>query len=289
MNCYRCGAVMHETVTRLPGEYSGERFEVSTRAMVCPKCGYKTLHARQIDEYTTRLADLYRKKKSLLTAKEIQKIRTSLGMSQEGFAKYLNVGVASVKRWELGKAQDRSSDELIRIKCSLPRAEQNVADVLFRQGGEADEFSGKRPFNFTKLANVVLYFLWEVKSVHQPLGPLHVNKLCWYADAANYKRCGVSITGSRYARLPLGPVLDDYSLIFRELQSKGIVAVKDATRLDPLMPMDGKLFSPEECDSLKRVWHRFRARLHRIVDDSHEERAWKETPHAGLISFDFVR
>jgi len=30
--------------------------------------------------------------------------------------------VASVKRWELGKVQEKSMDDLIRIKCSLPSA-----------------------------------------------------------------------------------------------------------------------------------------------------------------------
>jgi putative zinc finger/helix-turn-helix YgiT family protein len=260
-----------------------------THAMVCPKCGYTTLHASQIDEYTTKLADLYRKKKSLLTAKEIQKIRTSLGMSQDEFAKYLNVGVASVKRWELGKAQDRSSDELIRIKCSLPRAEQNVADVLLRQGGEADEFSGKRLFDFTKLANVILYFLWQARGMGQKLGPLHVNKFCWYADAENYRRHRVSITGSRYARLPLGPVLDDYRLIFRELRRQEIIAEDRTQMLEPRQETNLQVFSKDETASMERVWHRYRNRMYKVVGDSHEEPAWKQTPHAELISFELVK
>ena len=289
MNCYRCGAVMHEKTAMLPGEYAGEKFEVTTRAMVCPKCGYKTLHASQMNEYMTRLADRYRKKQSLLTAGEIRRIRTRLGMSQEEFARYLGVGSASVKRWELGKAQDRSSDELIRIKSSLERAEQNLADVLLRQEGEADEFTGKRPFSFTKLANVILFFLWQARQNHRKIGPLHVNKLCWYADAENYKRHGVSITGSRYARLPLGPVLHDYQLIFRELAKRGFITAKGATILEPLKAFEPGSLPEQERECLVRVWSRFRHRLARIVTDSHEAKAWKETPHAELISFDLVK
>ena len=66
----------------------------------------------------------------LLTSSEIRRIRIDLGMSQEEFATYLSVGVASVKRWELGKAQEKSMDDLVRIKCSLPSARRNVARLM---------------------------------------------------------------------------------------------------------------------------------------------------------------
>ena len=285
MNCYRCGKAMQEKVEKLPGKYAGEQFEVSTKAMVCPACGYKTLHANQIDEFRTKLADAYRGKHRLLTSKEIREIRTLLGMTQEEFAKYLNVGVASVKRWELGQAQDKSSDELIRIKCSLPKAEENLAEVLFRQGGEPGTHTGGRRFSFVKLANVVLFFLERAAEADGTLGPLHINKLCWYADAENYRRHGVSITGSRYARLPWGPALDDYRLIFRELQGRGFVSAKGVDRLTPLQTFNPSEFSEKELKTLHDVWNRFKGRLKQIVAESHEEKAWKQTPHAELISF----
>jgi hypothetical protein len=39
-------------------------------------------------------------------------------MSQQEFANFLGVGVASVKRWELGKIQDKLHDDLIRQKTA---------------------------------------------------------------------------------------------------------------------------------------------------------------------------
>ena len=289
MNCFKCGKAVQEETTRLPGEYAGEKFEVATAAMVCPSCGYTTLHARQIDAFRTKLADLHRQKHALLTSQGIREIRARLGMTQEEFAEYLKVGVASVKRWELGQVQDRSSDELMRLKCSLPMAEQNVAEVLFRQGGVVDEFSGKRAFSFTKLANVILFFLDKAVGAHRSLGPLHINKLCWYADADHYRRHGVSITGSRYARLPWGPALDGYTMIFKELQGRGFIEAKGVRKLVPLQRVNEQDFSRQELDSLERIWNRFKDHLEQIVDASHKERAWEETPHAELISYKFIK
>lgn len=289
MNCYQCGEEMRTQRARMPGEYAGEKFLVETEAVVCPKCGYTTLHASQIDAFATKLADKYRTKHGLLTSVQIRTIRTKLGKSQEAFAKYLNVGVASVKRWELGKVQDKSSDELIRLKSSLAQAEQNVATILFNQGGESDEFSGGRNFSITKLGQSTLFFLQKASELRIPLGPLHINKLCWYADAESYRRNGISITGTRYARLPWGPVIDDYRLVFRELQRRGIIETHGVNKLKPLQPFRPNEFQPGELRALESVWNRFKGRLNRIVAESHQERAWRQTGHAELISFRFVK
>lgn len=273
----------------MPGEYAGEKFRVETEAMVCPECGYAALHASQIDAFATRLADKFRAKHGLLTSAQIRAIRNQLGMSQEEFAKYLNVGIASVKRWELGKVQDKSSDELIRLKSNLARAEQNVALILFNQGGGADQFSGGRNFSIIKLGQSMLFFLQKASERKIPLGPLHVNKLCWYADAESYRHNGVTITGTRYARLPLGPVIDDYRRVFRELQRRGIIAAQGVDRLKALQPFRPEEFQPDELRALKNIWDRFKGRLNKIVAESHEEKAWRQTGHAELISFKLVK
>ena len=135
MNCLRCGSELEKKVTTMEGDYAGEPYRVPAEAMVCRKCGYRTLHASQIDAFSTAVADAYRKRHGLLTSSEIRETRDELGMSQQGFASYLSVGVASVKRWELGKVQERSMDDLIRIKCSLPSARRNVARLMVLKRG----------------------------------------------------------------------------------------------------------------------------------------------------------
>ena len=287
VDCYRCGSEMKVGLANFEGEYAGRNFDVSAEGLLCPQCGYKTLHASQIDAFKTIVADAYRIAESLLTSTDIRKVRTQLRMSQDEFAECLNVGVASVKRWELGKAQDKSMDELIRLKCDLARAEQNVEDVLFSHGNSS-EFSGNRPFSLHKLGHLILFFLQRAKAKHKVIGALHVNKLCWYADAWNFARSGVSITGTQYARLPLGPAIDEYRIIFKALQTQAFINAKKMDAFVPLREFDQAAFPSEEIGVMEQVWQSFGGRLGAIVDASHEEDAWKKTDHANLISYRLV-
>ncbi len=50
-------------------------------------------------------------------------------MSQSKFADYLGVGVASVKRWEMGKIQEHAMDELVRLKTEPEAARRNLKTV----------------------------------------------------------------------------------------------------------------------------------------------------------------
>jgi DNA-binding XRE family transcriptional regulator len=71
-------------------------------------------------EYGRLLADEYRAAHGLLTSVEIRSRRKQLGMSQEEFANHVGVGVASVKRWEMGKIQDERSNKLIIERTEIP-------------------------------------------------------------------------------------------------------------------------------------------------------------------------
>ena len=60
--------------------------------------------AGAIDKTTMREFDaLCLSPVAALTPREIQKIRTDAGVSQEVFARYLNVGVTLVSQWERGE------------------------------------------------------------------------------------------------------------------------------------------------------------------------------------------
>ncbi len=99
---------------------------------MCNRCGFQVLTDEQSDAYTVTSADAYREKHGLLTSRELKEIRSRLGMSQRSFAKFLRVGVASVKRWEAGLVQDEAMDELIKVKSDLPTARANVRQLVGR-------------------------------------------------------------------------------------------------------------------------------------------------------------
>ncbi len=114
MKCFVCGkGRLQERLTQTEGEVKHEKYVVTLTALVCDACGHVALEGRHAPEYMRLLADAYRAEHGLLTSDDIRKLRTRLGMSQQKFATALGVGIASVKRWELGGIQDRGNNMLM--------------------------------------------------------------------------------------------------------------------------------------------------------------------------------
>lgn len=285
--CLKCDTEMKTEQREYELLYADERFTVMGPTEVCPKCGITSVTFDHYGELGTAVADAYREKHKLLTSGEIRKLRSRVRMTQEAFANYLGVGVASLKRWETGRAQDASSDQLIRVKTDAAMAEQNLRDVMLKQGGPADEFSGERPFDLERFGNVVLFFLERAAELKEKtvLGPLQINKLCWYADWANYVAAGESLTGTRYAALPFGPVPDQYRSVYRALADAGFAQAVTNDRLEARSHFKDRVFTAEERQVLEQVWDERKDRLKILVSDSHDGKAWKDTPHAELISY----
>jgi putative zinc finger/helix-turn-helix YgiT family protein len=133
MTCFNCGLETLSTgAVDLTGERNGQRFNVRMTGLKCGNCGFQTVDADQGSEFTRVVSDAYRAANGLLTSAEIVSARTQLGMSQQQFAEHLGTGAASVKRWEIGKIQDRSMDELIRLKTD-PQAVRKMLRSLEAQ------------------------------------------------------------------------------------------------------------------------------------------------------------
>lgn len=135
MKCLQCdkGKLTSKTA-EVAGEVRGEKFTVRSEAMVCNRCGFQALSDEQSAAYTVAISDAYRQNHGLLTSKELKDIRKRLGLSQRVFARFLKVGVASVKRWEAGLIQDEAHDQLIRLRTDLEAARRNVRELEQRLG-----------------------------------------------------------------------------------------------------------------------------------------------------------
>ena len=59
--------------------------------------------------------DQYKKKVGLLTSDEIMSIRKKRGWSQEQMAKFLDIGLKDITRYENGSIQTKAIDNMIRI------------------------------------------------------------------------------------------------------------------------------------------------------------------------------
>jgi putative zinc finger/helix-turn-helix YgiT family protein len=125
--CVKCHkGELEEQQADIPATVKGESVLVTQfPALVCAKCRYQTVSGARMPEYMRLAADVYRRKHALLTSDEIRYRRERLNQNQEEFAEHLGVGIASVKRWEMGQVQDRAMDRLIRIRTDLHDAYNN--------------------------------------------------------------------------------------------------------------------------------------------------------------------
>lgn len=117
--CPQCQSRDLAHVTRPTVEFfRDEEFTVDAPAYVCQQCGLAQLDDPDIKILRKAVLDAYRKAHGLLTSDEIKEIREFQGLTQDAFANRIKVGVASLKRWEIGsKVQTIANDKAIRNAC----------------------------------------------------------------------------------------------------------------------------------------------------------------------------
>lgn len=99
--CENCGK---ETETKIVikkeiYEVCGESIEVHARVLTCVECD-EEFYCEELDNETLVAAyNEYRRKHKLLFAEDIKKIRESYGLSQRSFAKLLNWGDKTIRRY----------------------------------------------------------------------------------------------------------------------------------------------------------------------------------------------
>jgi putative zinc finger/helix-turn-helix YgiT family protein len=148
MKCLNCeNEKFEEKKLRFNPEIKGEIVEVVVSSCVCTCCHTPLMDTNQMSKLRKAAADKYRRTHRLLTSTDIINFRKMMGMSQTAFANYLNVGEASIKRWETYFVQDPVQDEHIRLKCDEAYAEFNALEVHWKSHSP-DVYSDKKPSIF---------------------------------------------------------------------------------------------------------------------------------------------
>lgn len=285
MKCLGCDSEnFKEQDNRFTPTIKGEVVDVISPALVCQKCGMEFTTTEQMNELRKKTADCYRRKHGLLTSHEIINFRVALKMSQVEFANYLNVGEASVKRWETYSVQESVQDEHIRLKCDESYAENNAL-MVSRKNHPADIYSGGREFNVHLFENAVLFFLDTIKS------PLYLNKALFYGDFLHYKKYGRSITGTRYVPLDYGPCPDQYRLLYKRLLDNEIIKKSSGHDYVALKKSDLNCFDAKELEILTTIVQLSKNDGgQKLLDLSHKERGFLETSSiTDFISYEFAK
>jgi DNA-binding transcriptional regulator YiaG len=94
--------------------FRGKQLQVLSEHYVCPDWGLKVDDLPLAAKNQKALSDAHRKSMNLLTGDDIVKGRRNKNWSQEDLEKAINVGIASIKRWEKGQIQTRPMDDVLR-------------------------------------------------------------------------------------------------------------------------------------------------------------------------------
>jgi putative zinc finger/helix-turn-helix YgiT family protein len=238
--------------------FRGTRVSFPVEQYVCPECGAEAGTVKQTAAIQKSIADAYRKSVGLLTGTEIVEGRKRMKLTQEELAKRMNVGIASIKRWEGASIQSKSMDQALRIALRG----QNVGDCC----------TGNRSFSIPRIKLVLneLGLLLERKLLKKNDKMLFAAKYLWYADMLAHRETGQSMTGATYAALPLGPQLNNYKDLIDDIEKA------DVSKDEPL--------TPEEKRITARIAMKF-PREQMVYHAAHRETIWKEKPRGAIIPY----
>lgn len=225
---------------------------------VCPVCGIEAGDIDQTAATQKAISDAYRKAINLLTGKEIRESRKKLKLSQEALAKRMNVGIASIKRWEGGLIQTKAMDRALRLALQgqIP----------------GDNYTGNRTFSIPRIKLVLRQFesILGKRILKKRDKMLFAAKYLWYADMVAFRELGENMTGSTYAALPYGPQLNNYRDLIDEIKNA------DETSAEPLTSEEKRIIT-----TISRTFPEEQM----VYDAAHREIIWNEKTTGAIIPY----
>jgi len=255
--CPACQGQVKPIEVEKQARVKGIDVSYAARLHQCAECGLELADIEETAAMQEQLADAYRQAVGLLSSEEIRRLRQEKGLSQKALADALEVGIASIKRWETGVVQSKSMDNLLRSLL---------------QEHPCNEHTGNREFSIPRIRLVLDAFAARLS---RPLlkkddRMLYAAKYLWYADMVAFRDLGRSMTGATYAALPMGPQLNNY----RDLVGEIIQA--DPAAVAPL--------SKAEQAIIAAVAHTFPTNK-QIYDSSHREAIWQSCATGAIIPY----
>ena len=196
----------------------------------------------------------------------------------------LNTIIESNKEQFTEKELEKINKKLVNIIPS------NAKQLYFNEDSNLNEYNGYTPFSKEKIFNMILFFS-EGKILKTKL-----LKEMFYADFIYYKNTCKSITGLEYAKLPFGPVPDEFETILYDCANKKIINYDidfenqyECHNISAIKKFDKSIFTKDELDTLVKIKNKFKSYCSKdIVDFSHKEKAFKEPNFGDKISYDYA-
>ncbi|WP_438423582.1 type II TA system antitoxin MqsA family protein [Aquimarina macrocephali] len=274
----------------------------------------------------------YRDKYNLPFPEEIREIRAKYGVSATKMSEILGFGINSYRNYENGEVPNQSNANLIQLAKNPIQFKSlvNLSNVFKIDNEDKNDFTDegyklldkieklieekkkirfsirfenyllgdKLPDNYTgyirpnieKLTEMVVFFAKNMQPYVTQL-----NKLLFYCDFLHYKYEAVSISGTRYRAINMGPVPNNYDSIFDYMESTNAIDIikKEndwgySKEFVSNKDFDSEKFTEKELEILDRVYQEFKCKnTTEIIERSHLEDAWKDNFKNGKSLIDY--
>lgn len=301
----------------------GEKIPVKVQFLVCQKCGEELEDPEAAPDPVEAVFVEYRRRKGMVTPKEIRAFRERYGLTQQELSDLLGFGGATLSRYENGALQTESNDRMLRLmmepgnllkiikaNSSVLESEKSnrlistlkaettdaVYSGLLEAGGynaAPSEINGYQKLNLSKVLAAV--------GVLCPPGGIYktkLNKLLYYSDNLHFRDFGKSITGLSYAHLPFGPCPEKFEVLYEMLTQRDARFVQHEELIQDTICVsytfedkpDLALLLKSEYEVLRYVAEHFsKISAAQIANLSHREKGYQETQNGEPISYRFAQ
>ncbi|MBO3272018.1 type II TA system antitoxin MqsA family protein [Hymenobacter defluvii] len=296
-----------------------EEFHYCYHYYECDETGERFVTPELANLNTAQIYNQYRSKHRFLFPDQIKALREQYELTAARMSLVLDLGANQYRHYEDGEMPSASNANLLRLAsdpaafrrlvdahqadlrpteyqklCSrLDQLSQPIASygqaaglpVSTALAEEPNEFTGFATPDFTKFAEMVLFFFQPLRH----LGTVKLWKLMFYSDFWHYRLTGKAISGFRYQALPHGPVPRQYEMHIGAMVDEQLlnrVIDTDRIRTDgngpviwyaPARPSQTEVFTASEHTVLQEVLQKLGYKKRSEVEDlSHEEQAWQD-------------
>ncbi len=299
--------------------FKGKEIKFTAKRRFCKNCD-SLVYDSILDNEASEIAIAMYNEKYGVTKEEIINLRNSYHLSQDLFSKVIGCAKKTLISYEKGKSipndsyliilktllakpesilifieanKDQfTSKEYDRIKSKLDKIiPNNSISVELNIDEDLNEYNGYTKYSREKIYNMILFF------AEKTILKTKLLKEMFYADFLFYKENCKSITGLEYAKLPYGPVPDQYETIINCCILKDYINYDveihnndyESHNISAIKKFDKTLFTKEELNIMNKVRDKFmKFTSSDIVEYSHKEKAYTENKETSKISYDYA-
>lgn len=315
MKCDICGSrdsyvkmYTHNYITK------GKNISFKSKRRFCKACN-NLVYDSELDNIASKLALETYSKEYGITKEEIIALRKRYDLSQELFSKIIGCAKKTLVSYEKGdsipndsylillKSINNNPETILTIIESNKdlfnnkdyiKINNKVANNIKQLHDESSfiptEYNGYSNLSKDKIYNIILYLSSD------NILKTKLLKEMFYIDFLYYKNNCKSLTGLEYAKLPYGPVPDQFEEIINTCSKENIINYEvvfennyECHNIKANKKFNKDIFSKEELEIIELVKNNFKKYSSKdIVEYSHKEKAFKEPKYGDKISYDYA-